>query len=145
MKILARQIACGTKIDFEEILEMVLVEEMSRCIVRHDELDVDANDPCFPGMQQLILAKCISGVRMDSNDYNVGWVQAIHDYFNQFQVPTYPKSYAVPVKAINHERTICAVGSRDAAGARINSTNACYAGYYDHLLPLCYLSHLSYM
>jgi hypothetical protein len=43
--------------------------------------------------------------------------------------------------AINHERTVCAVGSRDAAGARINSTNACYAGYYDHLLPLCYLSH----
>jgi len=28
----------------------------------NEELDVDANGPCFPGMQQLILAKCISGV-----------------------------------------------------------------------------------
>ena len=106
-----------------------------------DELDIDANGPCFPRMQQLILAKCISGVRMDSNDYKFGWVQAIYDYFNQFPVPTYPKSYAVPVKAINHERTVCALGSRDAPGEQINSTNACYAGYYDHMLPRCYLSH----
>ena len=99
----------------------------------NEELDVDANGPCFPGMQQLILAKCISGVRIDSNDYNIGWTQATTDYFNQFPVPSYPKS-TVPVKAINHERTVC-------AGGQINSTNGCYAGYYDHKLPLCYPSY----
>ncbi|MFZ0511415.1 MAG: tetratricopeptide repeat protein, partial [Candidatus Nitrosopolaris sp.] len=51
-----------------------------------------------------------------------------------FPVPSYPETYAVPVKAINHERTVC-------AGGQINSTNGCYAGYYDHMLPLCYPSH----
>lgn len=100
----------------------------------NEEIDFDANGPCFPGMQQSILAKCISGVRIDSNDYKIGWAQATHDYFNQFPVPTYPESYVVPVKAINHERTVCAEG-------RINSTNACYVGYYDHMLLLCHPSH----
>jgi hypothetical protein len=84
-------------------------------------------------MQQLILAKCISGVRMDSEHYNIGWAQATTDYFNLFPVPSYPKS-TLPAKAINHERTVF-------AGGQINSTNGCYAGYYDHMLPLCYPSH----
>jgi hypothetical protein len=106
----------------------------------NDELDIDAHGPCFPGMQQLILAKCNSGVRMDSNDYKIGWVRAIYDYFNQFPVPTYPKS-SVPAKAINHERTVCAGGQINSRGLRVNSTNGCYAGYYDHMLPLCYPSH----
>jgi hypothetical protein len=48
-------------------------------------------------MQKLILAKCISGVRIDSNDYNQGWNQATSDYYN-------------PVKGINHGRSTCAVG-----------------------------------
>ena len=39
----------------------------------NDQLDGDANGICFPGMQQLILAKCISGVRLDSKDYDFGW------------------------------------------------------------------------
>jgi hypothetical protein len=43
---------------------------------RNEELDVDADGRCFPGMQQLILAKCISGVRIDSTDYDIGWFQA---------------------------------------------------------------------
>jgi hypothetical protein len=34
MKIPARHIAGGTKVSFEEILEMVLPEGMPRCIVR---------------------------------------------------------------------------------------------------------------
>jgi hypothetical protein len=38
-----------------------------------EQIDVAGNGPCFPGMQQLILAKCISGVRLDSNDYKVGY------------------------------------------------------------------------
>ncbi|MGA8081510.1 MAG: hypothetical protein WB988_06585 [Candidatus Nitrosopolaris sp.] len=49
-------------------------------------------------------------------------------------VPTYPKTYAAPVKATNHERTVCVEG-------QIQATTACYAGYYDHMLPLCYSSH----
>ena len=39
----------------------------------------DANGSCFPGMEQLILAKCISGVRLDSIDYKGGWEQAVSD------------------------------------------------------------------
>ncbi|HXX99133.1 MAG TPA: hypothetical protein VEL11_18745 [Candidatus Bathyarchaeia archaeon] len=38
--------------------------------------------PCFPGMQQLILAKCINGVRFDSKDYGDGYGQAATDSYN---------------------------------------------------------------
>lgn len=31
------------------------------------------------GMQKLILATCISGARLDSNDYKYGWNQATSD------------------------------------------------------------------
>ena len=44
-----------------------------------------------------------------TEDYNIGWARATYNYFNQFPVPSYPKS-SVPVKAINHERTVCAGG-----------------------------------
>jgi hypothetical protein len=89
----------------------------------NNELDGDANGQCFPGMQQLILVKCISGVRIDSKDYGVGSGQATTDFYN-------------PVKGTNNERTICALGSRDNCYRwPINSTNACYAGYYDRM---CY-------
>lgn len=70
---------------------------------------------------QLILA--ISGVRLDSNGYG----QASTDFYN-------------PVKGTNNERTTCAVDYHTSSGA-INSTNACYAGYYDQMLSLCYYSH----
>ncbi|MFY9795605.1 MAG: hypothetical protein WAJ93_07940 [Candidatus Nitrosopolaris sp.] len=93
----------------------------------NDNLDGDANGQCFPGMQQLILAKCISGVRLDSNDYKVGYGQASTDFYN-------------PVKGTNNERTTCAVGYHSSVGP-INSTNACYAGYYDQILSLCYGFH----
>jgi hypothetical protein len=64
--------------------------------------------------QQLILAKCISGVRIDSKDYGVGYGQASTDFYN-------------PVKGTNNERTTCAAGSRDDYyRASINNTNACY-------------------
>ncbi len=80
-------------------------------------------------MQQLIVAKCISGVRLDSNDYKYGSGQASSDFYNS-------------VKGTNHERTVCAIGSRDNYNREpINSTNACYAGYYDMLLTLCYNFH----
>ena len=53
----------------------------------NENLDGDANGPCFPGMQQSILGKCISGVRIDSNDYEQGYGQASSD---------------MSVKGINH-------------------------------------------
>jgi hypothetical protein len=106
-----------------------------------NQLEIETNGPCFPRMQQLILAKCISGVRMNSNDYNIGREQATTDYYNQFPVPVYPKTYAVPVKVINHERTVCAIGKDNYYQEPINSTNGCYAGYYDQMLSLCYPSH----
>jgi hypothetical protein len=60
--------------------------------------------------QQLILAKCISGVRIDSKDYGVGYGQASTDFYN-------------PVKGTNNERTTCAAGSRDDHyRASINNT-----------------------
>jgi hypothetical protein len=79
-------------------------------------------------MRQLILAKCISGVRLDSIDYKVGYGQASRpDFYN-------------PAKGINNERTTCAVGYHTSSGP-INSTNACYAGYYDMLVTLCSSFH----
>jgi hypothetical protein len=92
----------------------------------------DANGPCFPGMQQLILAKCINGVGFDSKDYGEGYGQAATDFYNS-------------LKGINHERTVCALGSRDNYYRwPINNTDACYAGYYDHILSLCYGFHTCY-
>lgn len=40
----------------------------------------------------------------------------------------------------HNERTTCALGSHTSVGP-INSTNACYAGYYDQILTLCYGFH----
>jgi tetratricopeptide (TPR) repeat protein len=61
----------------------------------------------------LILAKCISGVRLDSNDYRYGWSQAVSDFYN-------------PVKGINNERTTCAAGSRRDADRYQNYTTPDY-------------------
>lgn len=41
---------------------------------------------------------------------------------------------------VNNERTTCAVGYHSSVGP-INSTNACYAGYYDQILSVCYGFH----
>jgi hypothetical protein len=39
---------------------------------RIEQIDVAGDGPCFPGMQKLILAKCSSGARLDSNDCTEG-------------------------------------------------------------------------
>ncbi|MFZ0514981.1 MAG: hypothetical protein WAM14_25505 [Candidatus Nitrosopolaris sp.] len=60
-----------------------------------------------------------------SNDYKYGWEQAVSDGQNS-------------VNGTNRERTVCAVGSRDNYYQEpINSTNACYAGYYDSYVNMC--------
>jgi hypothetical protein len=41
-----------------------------------EQIDVAGNGTCFPGMQKLIVAECISGVRIDSNDCKQGYGQA---------------------------------------------------------------------
>jgi hypothetical protein len=79
-------------------------------------------------MQKLILAKRISGARLDSNDYKYGWNQTIIDGQNS-------------VNGTDREITACAIGSRDNSyRVPINSTNACYAGYYDSHFNMCPLS-----
>ncbi|MFZ0512959.1 MAG: hypothetical protein WAM14_15230 [Candidatus Nitrosopolaris sp.] len=78
-------------------------------------------------MERLILAKCISGVRIDSNDYNQGRNQATSDEQN-------------PVNGTNRERTTCAVSYNYGQGP-INSTNVCYAGHYDSHINTCLHFH----